>query len=144
MATILGKITDSNGSPIEFATVYVSDSKGSPVVPNRNTSTDANGNYKLVNVNESDYITARQVGLTPTTIAANKMVKVPVINPLGGSSISVPTLNITLKQNVESSLPEIEVTANKVKKNNTLRNIFIVGSLLALLGVAYGLKKANN
>ena len=137
---ILGKVLDESDSPVEFATVYVSDSKGSPVQPNRNATTDEKGNYKLDNVTETDHITARQVGLMPTTRLANKVVKMSAVNPFGGL-ITIPTLNFKLKQDPLNTLSTVEITAKK-PKSNVLKYGLIASSLLLLVaGVSYAVKK---
>ena len=137
---VFGKVVDADGTPVEFATVFVSDSKGSPVTPNRNTSTDTKGSYKLEGVKESDFISVRYVGLNPITIAASKVIKVPLLM-IGSATSYIPTLNISMKQSDSNTLGTVEVIAKKVEKSNALRNVLIVsGVLLGVALVIYGVK----
>lgn len=142
--TIFGQVTDQSNVPMEFATVFVSDAKGKPLQPNRSTTTDTKGMYKLDNVSDSDFVTVRYVGMNPTTVSAKKVIRMPLLNSIGNDPIYMPTLNIKMSQSEANTLAAVEVVADKPKpKSNLLRNGLIAGGLLlAFAVIAYGSKKA--
>jgi hypothetical protein len=150
---VFGQIQDENRKGIPFADVYVSDIGGKPKTgTNKKFVTNEQGGYTL-DVSDSDYVTARMVGYSPTTKAVKgNIVFIP--NPVSG--IQTPTMVLTLPRSLKTSLPEIEIVATKdeVKKVDAQKSettpakkdykkwIWIGGGLLALIIVGVLIKKS--
>lgn len=146
---IFGQIQDENRKGIPFADVYVSDIGGKPKTgTNKKFVTNEQGGYTL-DVSDSDYVTARMVGYSPTTKAVKgNIVFIP--NPITG--IQTPTMVLTLPRSLKTSLPEIEITETKgevikkdetpTKNKNYTKWILIGGGLLALIVVGLLVKKS--
>jgi hypothetical protein len=138
---LTGQVLDSSNKPLETAIVYVSDSKGKPKGANSFT-TDNLGRWTL-NLNKSDYVTARLVGYKQTTVpvSAYKVIPAPPMS-------NVPPTNalvIKMQRDSSANLPEIGVspttsttttgtTMPEEKKKNWLKIGLIAGGGLLVLG----------
>ena len=109
MAKIFGLVTE-NKKPVEFATVFRSDANGKPV-GNLATTTDDKGRWQLDGLLPTDYVTARMIGLEPSTISVSKAVNMPDLI----TGIPMTILNIPIKQSASATLDEVVVTAEKPK-----------------------------
>ena len=109
MAKIFGLVTENN-KPVEFATVFRSDANGKPI-GNLATTGDDKGRWQLDGLLPTDYVTARMVGLEPSTISVSNAVNIP--DTITG--IPMTMLNIPMKQSASSTLNEVVVTAEKPK-----------------------------
>ena len=69
---VQGKVTGTNGDPLAFAVVYVSDAAGSPV-GNISESTDLDGSYTLAAAS-GQFISCSYVGYTRLTQQAQTSV----------------------------------------------------------------------
>ena len=103
---IFGRVLDNENKAVEFATVFVSDSNGKPI-GNVATNTDDKGRFVFNSLNDADHVTARRVGLKPTTVSVSRAVNVP--SPLG----NMPTLAIKMNPSEGVNLEEVVVTATK-------------------------------
>jgi hypothetical protein len=113
---ITGKIIDEGGDGIP-ASVYLSDASGKMSTPALGVNANADGSYKLDvpstrYMNENEYITAQFVGTTKQT------------KPLLST--------VSFKLTANAALPEIEVSANRIKKPNILKILGITAILTAI------------
>jgi hypothetical protein len=136
---LTGQVLDSSNKPLEKAVVYVSDSKGKPKGAN-SFNTDNLGRWTL-NLDKSDYVTARLVGYKQTTmpvsaykvIPAPPMSNIPPVNALvikmkRDSSANLPVVGVSPKPTNEPIIPE------DTNKKNWLKIGLIAGGGLLVLG----------
>ena len=134
--SIKGKVIDGDKNPIPFALVYTSDSKGKPVTPSKNTETDDKGFWKLDGINDTDFITVRNLGYKMKTFAAKDVPNVS-LNEFMPAQRSVVT---ALQPDESLNLAEVKIEADRVfpkkedvipkKKNNYGLYLLIAGVLL--------------
>jgi len=105
---IYGRVVNDKNEAVEFAAVYLSDSKGNPI-GNVNTQTDTKGRFVFNSLNDTDFLTSQMVGLKPTTISVKNAINIP--SPMG----DMPTLAIKMPPNKDANLDEVVVTTNKPK-----------------------------
>lgn len=129
---IYGRVVDEQNAPVEFATVFVSDINGKPTSTAKNTTTNDKGTFSLDNLNDSDYVTIRYVGLTPKTLQVKNAINVPV--PMIGNSLPTLLFKMTPDESV-ASLQEVVVTSKYTpkKESHLCRNCIIAGGFLLLL-----------
>lgn len=96
--------------PIEFALVYTSDKTGKPVTPSKNTQTDDKGFWKLNDLNDTDFITIRNLGYKMKTFSAKDVPNVSL------SDFLPPQRNIltALKYDDALNLDEVKIEADRV------------------------------
>ena len=82
---IYGRVVNDKNEAVEFAVVYLSDSKGKPI-GNVNTQTDTKGRFVFNSLKDTDFLTSQMVGLKPTTISVKKAINIAT---LAGSSVLV-------------------------------------------------------
>lgn len=133
--TLIGKIVDTDNNPIEFGSVYTSDSKGNPLKSIKSTTADDKGRWKLEGINDTDFITGQFVGFDKKTVSAKSNVKVPI--PF--SNAFSRNLIIKLPLSKSGSLSEVEVTVTEpkiaTKKPMALgKYVAIGGGVLVLIG----------
>lgn len=133
--TLIGKIVDTDNNPIEFGSVYTSDSKGNPTSRVKSTTADDKGRWKLEGINDTDFITGQFVGFDKKTVSAKSNVKVPI--PF--SNAFSRNLIIKLPLSKSGSLSEVEVTVTEpkiaTKKPMALGKYIAIGSgVLVLIG----------
>jgi hypothetical protein len=133
--TLIGKIVDTDNNPIEFGSVYTSDSKGNPLKSIKSTTADDKGRWKLEGINDTDFITGQFVGFDKKTFSAKSNVKVPI--PF--SNAFSRNLIIKLPLSKSGSLSEVEVTVTEpkiaTKKPMALgKYVAIGGGVLVLIG----------
>jgi hypothetical protein len=146
--TVYGRVVDEDNKPIEFATVFLSDSNGKPIQPSKNTTTDSNGRFKLDNLNDTDYITMSYVGLSNKTVSVKDAINLP--DAFGNA---IPTILAKMVTDPAVDLAEVTVTAPKinptpktktpvkvVKKDNTKDLLILLGVLVVLGTGVYALK----
>lgn len=111
---IYGRVVNDKNEAVEFAVVFLSDSKGKPI-GNVNTQADDKGRFVFNSLNDTDFLTSQMVGLKPTTISVKKAINIP--SPMG----DMPTLAIKMPPSEGVNLGEIVVTAKKAepKKEDT-------------------------
>lgn len=134
---VSGQLVDNLGNPIEFGTVYTSDSKGKPLPNAKTATTDDKGRWTLDGVNDSDYITGRMVGLIPKTFPAKSIV------PVDFSGAIVRAIKLTLNQDVKTSIPEIKIEDKKVVyQEKKLGKYIMIGSaiVLGLTAIVFAIK----
>jgi hypothetical protein len=134
--TLIGKIIDSENNPIEFGSIYTSDSKGNPTSRVKSTTADDKGRWKLEGINDTDFITGQFVGFDKKTVSAKSNVKIPI--PF--SNAFSRNLIIKLPLSKSGSLSEVEVTVTEpkiaTKKPMALGKYVAIGSsVLVLIGV---------
>jgi hypothetical protein len=103
---IFGRVIDNENKAVEFATVFVSDANGKPI-GNVATTTNDKGQFSFNSLNDSDFLTARLVGLEPKTVSVKNAINVP--SPLG----NMPTVAIKMNPSAGANLQEVVVTATK-------------------------------
>jgi outer membrane biosynthesis protein TonB len=103
---IYGRVVNDKNEAVEFAVVFLSDSKGKPI-GNVNTQTDTKGRFVFNSLKDTDFLTSQMVGLKPTTISVKKAINIP--SPMG----DMPTLAIKMPPSDGANLDEIVVTATK-------------------------------
>jgi hypothetical protein len=110
--SIRGKVIDGDKkvNPIAFALVYTSDSKGKPVTPSKNTETDDKGFWKLEGINDTDFITVRNLGYKMKTFAAKDVPNVS-LNEFMPAQRSVVT---ALNPDDTLNLDEVKIEADRV------------------------------
>ncbi len=118
---ITGKIVDEGNEGIPAA-VYLSDNTGKPIIPSIGVNAAVDGTFKLT-VPDQYFTTPSLKMLTAQFVGTNKQTL-----PLK------PVVNFKLEGS--NDLAEVEVTANRIKKPNVWKYIFI---FTALTGAAYGL-----
>ncbi len=134
--TLIGKIVDSDNNPIEFGSIYTSDSKGNPTSKVKSTTADDKGRWKLEGINDTDFITGQFVGFDKKTVSAKSNVKVPI--PF--SNAFSRNLIVKLPLSKSGSLSEVEVTVTepKIKQKKSMplgKYVAIGGGALVLIGV---------
>jgi len=134
--TLIGKIIDSENNPIEFGSIYTSDSKGNPTSRVKSTTADDKGRWKLEGINDTDFITGQFVGFDKKTVSAKSNIKVPI--PF--SNAFSRNLIIKLPLSKSGSLSEVEVTVTEpkiaTKKPMALGKYVAIGAgVLVLIGV---------
>jgi hypothetical protein len=137
--SVIGRLLDKDKQPIAFAMVYTSDANGKPLPNPKNAQTDENGRWKLDGVNDSDFITGRMVGYNQKSISA-KSIKT-IQNPM--TLMPQRAINITLPDDVNAVIPEVQVTSTKItkKQKNTGKYVMISAiGLLAITGILLTLK----
>ena len=120
MYTLIGKIVDTDNKPIEFGSIYTSDSKGNPTSRVKSTTSDDKGRWKLEGINDTDFITAQFVGFDKKTISAKSNIKVPI--PF--SNAFSRNLIIKLPLSKSGNLSEVEVIAQKAYKSSGSKRPF--------------------
>lgn len=145
--TVTGNVIDKDKQSVPFALVFKSDKNGVVITPSNNTTTDIDGNWKLDNLNDTDNITVRVVGLTPKTFTAKS---VP-LKTVGG--VQKKVAQTTLMPSIGTSLGEVEVFVPKEtpkelpqtepKKPNYAIYVLIGGVALLLFGGAIALISKN-
>lgn len=109
--------------PIEFALVYTSDKTGKPVTPSKNTQTDDKGFWKLNDLNDTDFITIRNLGYKMKTFSAKDVPNVSL------SDFLPPQRNIltALKYDDALNLDEVKIEADRVipKKEEAKKDVVI-------------------
>jgi hypothetical protein len=120
MYTLIGKIVDTDNKPIEFGSIYTSDSKGNPTSRVKSTTSDDKGRWKLEGINDTDFITAQFVGFDKKTISAKSNIKVPI--PF--SNAFFRNLIIKLPLSKSGNLSEVEVIAQKAYKSSGSKRPF--------------------
>jgi hypothetical protein len=120
MYTLIGKIVDTDNKPIEFGSIYTSDSKGNPTSRVNSTTSDDKGRWKLEGINDTDFITAQFVGFDKKTISAKSNIKVPI--PF--SNAFSRNLIIKLPLSKSGNLSEVEVIAQKAYKSSGSKRPF--------------------
>jgi len=113
--TIGGVVTRIDGSPVEFATIYISDNKGKQTGAVKQT--DVKGRFTLLSNNDNEFITAKLVGLIPKTISVTEAVNIPT--PSEGI---MPMVKIKMEMDKNATLPEVLVTTNDPKKDNSKKD----------------------
>jgi hypothetical protein len=103
---IYGRVVNDKNEAVEFAVVFLSDSKGKPI-GNVNTQTDTKGRFVFNSLNDTDFLTSQMVGLKPTTISVKKAINIP--SPMG----DMPTLAIKMLPSEGTNLDEVVITATK-------------------------------
>lgn len=134
--TLIGKIIDTDNNPIEFGSIYTSDSKGNPLKSIKSTTADDKGRWKLEGINDTDFITGQFVGFDKKTVSAKSNVKIPI--PF--SNAFSRNLIIKLPLSKSGSLSEVEVTVIEpkiaTKKPMALGKYVAIGAgVLVLIGV---------
>lgn len=134
--TLIGKIIDTDNNPIEFGSIYTSDSKGNPLKSIKSTTADDKGRWKLEGINDTDFITGQFVGFDKKTVSAKSNVKIPI--PF--SNAFSRNLIIKLPLSKSGSLSEVEVTVTEpkiaTKKPMALGKYVAIGAgVLVLIGV---------
>lgn len=134
--TLIGKIIDTDNNPIEFGSIYTSDSKGNPLKSIKSTTADDKGRWKLEGINDTDFITGQFVGFDKKTVSAKSNVKIPI--PF--SNAFSRNLIIKLPLSKSGSLSEVEVTVTEpkiaTKKPMALGKYVAIGAgALVLIGV---------
>jgi hypothetical protein len=134
--TLIGKIIDTDNNPIEFGSIYTSDSKGNPTSRVKSTTADDKGRWKLEGINDTDFITGQFVGFDKKTVSAKSNVKIPI--PF--SNAFSRNLIIKLPLSKSGSLSEVEVTVIEpkiaTKKPMALGKYVAIGAgVLVLIGV---------
>lgn len=134
--TLIGKIIDTDNNPIEFGSIYTSDSKGNPTSTVKSTTADDKGRWKLEGINDTDFITGQFVGFDKKTVSAKSNVKIPI--PF--SNAFSRNLIIKLPLSKSGSLSEVEVTVTEpkiaTKKPMALGKYVAIGAgVLVLIGV---------
>lgn len=125
---ITGRVTNKQGEPVIYATVFTSDKAGNTIFSKtKGTLTDENGNYTL-DIGLAGYITARHVSYKPKTVAFNGVQVV---------------YDFQLDRN---SLPEVVVTADRDKPSfwDKYKRIIIGAAISAIVGFAVKSILANN
>ena len=138
MATIYGIVKDENNAPVEFATVFSSDSKGVITFLNKKsatTTTDDKGRFKLDNY-VSDYVSVTRVGLKKANVPISSATKIP--SPMG----DLPTLFIKMTSDKSVNLDEVVVkpkddkpnTSEPIKATKDIKRYipFIIGGIVVL------------
>ena len=118
--TLIGKIIDTDNSPIEFGSIYTSDSKGNPTSRVKSTTADDKGRWKLEGINDTDFITGQFVGFDKKTVSAKSNVKIPI--PF--SNAFSRNLIIKLPLSKSGNLSEVEVIAQKAYKSSGSKRPF--------------------
>lgn len=134
--TLIGKIVDNDNNPIEFGSIYTSDSKGNPTSRVKSTAADDKGRWKLEGINDTDFITGQFVGFDKKTVSAKSNVKIPI--PF--SNAFSRNLIIKLPLSKSGSLSEVEVTVTepKIAKKKPMalgKYVAIGAGVLVLIGV---------
>jgi hypothetical protein len=109
--SIQGKVIDTDKNPIPFALVYTSDASGKPVTPSKNTLTDDKGFWKLNDLNDTDFITIRNLGYKMKTFSAKNVPNVS-LNEFMPPQRSV----VTTLQPDDLNLEEVKIEAEKIPK----------------------------
>lgn len=142
--TIGGVLTRIDGSPVEYGIVYISDDKGNKTGADK--LTDDKGRFTLSSNNDNEFITAKLVGLIPKTISVKEAVNIPT--PSGGI---MPMVKIKMEMDKSATLPEVLVTTNDPKKDETKKEmnknlkigLFIGGGILILVILAVIIKQSQ-
>ena len=151
--SIQGRVLDSDlkiFKPIEFALIYTSDKGGKPITPSKNTQTDEKGFWKLNDLNDTDFITVRNLGYQMKTFLAKDVPNVSLNEYLPPQrnilTYLKPDDNFNLdeiKIEADREFPKIVVTENQIKINTPKTNygVYIVVGGLLLIATAFILNK---
>ena len=134
--TLIGKIIDTDNNPIEFGSIYTSDSKGNPLKSIKSTTADDKGSWKLEGINDTDFITGQFVGFDKKTISAKSNVKIPI--PFSNAFFRNLIIKLPLSKSGNLSEVEVTVTEPKIatKKPMALGKYVAIGAgVLVLIGV---------
>lgn len=125
--TISGQLVDTSNKPIEFATIYTSDSSGKPLIGSKNTQSDEKGKWILNGVEDSNYITITMVGYNKNIFPAKSIV------PINIMGVPVRTIKNTLKEDAQTILEETPIISKRVIKKEIKLGKYIA---IVSLGVA--------
>lgn len=139
--SISGQLVDSSNKPIEFATIYTSDSSGKPLIGSKNTQSDEKGKWSLNGIEDSDYITATIVGYNKITFPAKSIVPID----LTGFGNPIRVVKKVLKEDVKTMLEETPIVSKRViyKEKKTGKYIAIASLGLLLISASVILLNKN-
>lgn len=139
--SISGQLVDSSNKPIEFATIYTSDSSGKPLIGSKNTQSDEKGRWSLNGVEDSDYITITMVGYNKNIFPAKSVVPVDI----SGVGMPIRIIKKTLKEDVQTMLADVPIVSKRViyKEKKTGKYIAIASLGLLLISASVILLNKN-
>lgn len=127
---VMGQLVDTSNKPIEFATIYTSDSSGKPLSGSKNTQSDEKGKWSLNGVEDSNYITITMVGYNKNIFPAKSVIPIDI----SGVGMPIRIIKKTLKEDAQTILADVPIVSKRViKKEKKLGKYIAIVSLGVVL-----------
>ncbi len=121
---LTGKITNTDGSTIPSANVYLSDKNGNIKIPTVGSSSDLNGAYTVWGVKPDDYVTVSYLGMETKTKQIKDIGSGEVVN-----------YDVVLAPKVFDQ-PAFEIIEKYTPKNKNYTPHIVIGILAIFTGIA--------